>query len=79
MKKLYEKKDIRPYRDDGLTVLNNNTGQEPQKLKKSIQAIFRENDLKITIERNLITVDYLDVTFTLQIPLIVHSIKEIMK
>ena len=34
-------------------------------MKKSIQAIFRENELKITIQCNLKIVDYLHVTFKL--------------
>ena len=65
MRKLYEKKDISLYRDDGLTVFKNKTGPESKKIKKSIQTIFWENELKITIQRNLKIVDYLDVTFTL--------------
>ena len=32
----------------------------------SIQAIFRQNELKITIQCNLKIVDYLDVTFNLR-------------
>ena len=65
MRKLYEKKDISLYRDDGLTVFKNKTGPESKKIKKLIQTIFWENELKITIQRNLKIVDYLDVTFTL--------------
>ena len=34
MRKLYEKKDIRLYRDDGLTVFKNKTGPEYKKKKK---------------------------------------------
>ena len=40
-------------------------GPESEKIKKSIQAIFRENELKINIQCNLKIVDYLDVTFNL--------------
>ena len=80
LSKLYEKKDIGLYKDDGLAVFKNKSGPESEKIKKSIQAIFRENELKITIQCNLKIVDYLDVTFvTLQILLIVRSIKQIMK
>ena len=60
---LCEKKDIGLYRDDGLAVLKNKSGPESEKIKKSIQYIFRENELKKTIECNLKIVDYLDVTF----------------
>ena len=37
--KLYEKKDIGLYRDDGLPVFKNKSGPESGKIKKSIQAI----------------------------------------
>ena len=53
------------YRDDGLAVFKNKTGPESEKIKRSIQAIFRENELKITIWCYLKIVDYLDVTFNL--------------
>ena len=65
LSKLYEKKDIGLYRDDGLGVFKNKSGSESEKIKKSIQAIFRENQLKITIHCNLKIVNYLDVTFNL--------------
>ena len=65
LSKLYEKKDIRLYSDDGLAVFKNKSGPESEKIKKSIQSIFRENELKITIQCNLKIVDYLDVTFNL--------------
>ena len=65
LSKLYEKKDIELYRDDGLAVFKNKSGPKSGKIKKSIQAIFRENELKITIQCNLKIVDYLDVTFNL--------------
>ena len=65
LSKLYEKKDIGLYRDDGLAVFKNKSGPESEKIKKSIQSIFRENELKITIQCNLKIVDYLDVTFNL--------------
>ena len=53
------------YRDDGLAVFKNKSGPESEKIKKSIQSIFKENELKITIQCNLKIVDYLDVTFDL--------------
>ena len=65
LSKLYKKKDIGLHRDDGLAVFKNKSGPESEKIKKSIQAIFRENELKITIQCNLKIVDYLDVTFNL--------------
>ena len=65
LSKLYEKKDRGLYRNDGLALFKNKTGPESQKNGKSIQAIFREDELKITIHCNLKLVDYLDVTFNL--------------
>ena len=53
------------YRDDGLAFFKNKSGPESEKIKKSIQAVFRENQLKITIQWNLKIVYYLDVTFNL--------------
>ena len=55
LSKLYERKDIGLYRDDRLAVLKNKRGPETEKIKKSIQAIFRENGLKITIQCDLKT------------------------
>ena len=63
LSKLYEKKDIGLYREDRLAVFKNKSGPESEKIKKSIQTIFRENELKITNQCNLKIVDYLDVTF----------------
>ena len=60
---LYGKKDIWLYRDNRLAVFKNKSGPEIEKIKKSIQTIFWENELKITIQHNLKIVDYLDVTF----------------
>ena len=65
LSRLYEKKDIGLYRDEGVAVFKNKRGPESEKIKKSIQAIFWENKLKISIQCNLKIVDYLDVTFNL--------------
>ena len=65
LSKLYEKKDIGLYRDDRLAVSKNKSGPESEKIKKLIQSIFRENELKITTRYNLKIVDYLDVIFNL--------------
>ena len=53
------------YRDDGLAAFNK-TPQEIEKIKKELCKNFRENDLKITIEANKTTVNFLDVTLDLQ-------------
>ena len=52
-------------RDNGLAVFKNKSGPESEKIKKSIQAIFRENEFKTATQSNLKVVDYLDVTFNL--------------
>ena len=49
LSKLYEKKDICLYRDDRLGGFKNKSEPESEKIEKSIQAIFPENELKITI------------------------------
>ena len=61
--KLYDKMDIGLYRDNGLAVFKNKSGPESEKIKKSVQAMFRE--LKITIQCNLRIAGYLYVTFSL--------------
>ena len=57
--------DIGLYRDGGPANFKNKSGPESEKIKKSIKSIFRENELKITIQCNLKIVDYLDATFNL--------------
>jgi hypothetical protein len=59
-------KSIGLYRDDGLAVLNESP-QKIEKIKKDICATFKEYDLKITIEANKKIVNFLDVTFDLNI------------
>ena len=53
------------YRDDGLSAFNQ-TPQEIEKIKKDLCKTFRDNDLKITIEANITTVNFLDVTLDLK-------------
>ena len=53
LSKLYEKNDIGLYLDNRLVVFKNKSGPELEKIKKSIQATFWENKLKITIQCNL--------------------------
>lgn len=56
--------DIGLYRDDGLAVLNQ-TPQKIENVKKEICRIFANNNLRITIEANKKTVNFLDVTLDL--------------
>ena len=53
------------YRDDGLAVCNKSPRQI-ELLKKELCKIFAKNKLKITIEANLKTVDFLDITMDLR-------------
>ena len=52
-------------REKGHRVVQRRRGPKSAKIKTSIQAIFRENKLKITIQCNLQIVDYC-VTFNLK-------------
>ena len=54
------------YRDDGLVVINNANSPKLGRLrKKYIIATFKSERLSITIDKNLVETDFLDVTFNL--------------
>ena len=53
------------YRDDGLIAVKNANGRTLNSLRKRIIRIFKNEGLKITIEANLTTTDFLDVTLDL--------------
>ena len=53
------------YRDDGLAVCNK-TPRQTEIIKKEICKVFSKNNLKITIEANKKTVDFLDITLDLR-------------
>ena len=53
------------YRDDGLAVCER-TPRQIEQIKKDICKIFKQNKLKITIEVNMKTVDFLDITMDLR-------------
>ena len=54
-------KSIRLFRDDGLGI-SPTTPNKTEKAKEDICKIFRENDLRITIEVNKKVVDFLNLT-----------------
>ena len=54
------------YRDDRLAVIKGLSGPELERLKKNVVKTFKDCVLNITIEANLHTVNYLDVTFDLR-------------
>ena len=51
------------YRDDWLSVIENANGPKLDRLRKNVVAIFHNEELKITIDTNLTTTDFLDVIF----------------
>ena len=53
------------YRDDGLVVLKKFSGSEADKERKSLIKIFKEFNLKITVNTNLKSINFLDVTLNL--------------
>jgi hypothetical protein len=53
------------YRDDGLATCNKSPRQTEQ-IKQKICKIFADNNLKITIEANIKSVDFLDITLDLR-------------
>ena len=59
----------------GLTAFNSKP-QRIEKIKKGFCKIFRENDLKITVEANVTKVNFLDVTLDLQSGKHYHYIKK---
>ena len=53
------------YRDDGLGILHNKSGPQTERIKKEIIKLFKDNNLKITIDAGLKIVNFLDVTLDL--------------
>ena len=53
------------YRDDGLAI-SNKTPKQTENIKKKVSQIFKQNKLKITIDANHKTVDFLDITMDLR-------------
>ena len=62
---IIDRNNIGLYRDDGLCVTENANGPKLDRLRKDIIAIFHNEGLKITIDTNLTTTDFLDVTLDL--------------
>ena len=53
------------YRDDRLAEINNANGPKLDRIRKDIIALFRDEELSITMETNLTETEFLDVTFNL--------------
>ena len=54
------------YRDDGLAVVQNSSARLVYKLRKDIIKCFKDENLQITIEINLVKTDFLDVYLDLE-------------
>ena len=63
--RLIGRKNTGLYRDDGLGAINNSSGPVLVKMRKNIIALFKNEDLSITMETNLFETDFIDVTFNL--------------
>ena len=59
------KRAVGLYRDDGLALIENANGPLLDRLRKKIIALFKDEELSITIETNLSVTDFLDVTLDL--------------
>lgn len=53
------------YRDDGLAICHNKTARQIELIKKKICTVFANNNLRITIEANKKSIDFLDITMNL--------------
>ena len=60
-----KKSDIGLYRDDGLAVFRGASGSTAERTRKDMIKCFSENGLRITIQANQNTVNFLDLTFDL--------------
>ena len=61
----YDKNSIGLYRDDGLSVFKNKSGNQLERIKKNLQKTFKDFGLETVAESNLRIVNYLDVTLNL--------------
>ena len=66
LKNVFQNNTFGLYRDDRLAVIKGLSGPEIEKLKKCDVKTSKDCELNITIEANLHTVSYLDVTFDLR-------------
>ena len=57
--------DIGLYRDDGLAALDK-TPKQIENIKKHICKVFKDHNLKLTIEANKKSVNFLDITLDLR-------------
>ena len=72
-KKNYNKKVIGLDRDDVLAIIRNLSGSKAEKIKEDVQKLFIVYHLNITTQCNLKIVNYLDVTLSSTIFLMLHA------
>ena len=60
-----EKSGIGLYRYYRHSVINNANGPKLDRIRKDITALIKEESLSVTIETNLLEIDFLDVAFNL--------------
>ena len=65
LEQVIPKQNIGLYRDDGLAVVENN-GPKVEQLRKKVIQLFQRNGLKVKIETNISTTNFLDVTLDLK-------------
>ena len=61
----FKKDEIGIYRDDGLAAIQG-SGTRVNSLSKEVTALFKKEKLRITVDVNITTTDYLDVMFNLK-------------
>ena len=57
--------DFGLYRDDGVAVIKTGSGKKMEDTKKKLIKVFKDNELKISIQTRMHKVDFLDVTLDL--------------
>ena len=62
---MFGKNNVGLYRDDGLSILKNTPGPTADRLRKDLIKMFQTLGLRITIEVNRKTIDFLDITMNL--------------
>ena len=65
LSKLLGNDNVRLYKDDGLAAIKSTSSPMLDKMSKNIITLFKEEDLRITIDTNLIETGFLDVIFNL--------------
>ena len=60
------KNNIGLYRDDDLAIFKNNSSPKSEKVEKDIRKLFQKDELDTVIQCKMKTVNYLDVTLTLE-------------